>query len=51
MPMWAGLIHEDVEVVSLNERVDPQAITVDLPDENNFVPCTPREIPVRLLDE
>ena len=27
-PFWAGLIHEDVEIV--NPRVDPKWITVDL---------------------
>lgn len=44
-PIWAGLIHEDVEVVRFYERVDPQAITLDLPDEANMPTCEPREIP------
>ena len=43
--VWAGLIHEDVEVVRFNERADPQAITVDLPDDANLPECTPREVP------
>ena len=28
---WAGLIHEDVEISSINNRVDPHSITVDEP--------------------
>lgn len=50
-PMWAGLIHEDVEVSQFNSRVDPHAIQVDVPDEANMPACEPREIPVRTLDE
>ncbi|MEM8858568.1 MAG: hypothetical protein AAGD96_09615 [Chloroflexota bacterium] len=38
-PMWAGLIHEDVEVSQFNNRVDPKAILVDLPDPDNIQPC------------
>jgi len=44
-PMWAGLIHEDVEISEFNNRVDPQQILVDLPDEGNLQDCEPREIP------
>ena len=47
-PMWAGLIHEDVEISADNNRVDTQSIMIDLPDEENRQPCTPREAPVRL---
>jgi hypothetical protein len=43
--VWAGLIHEDVQVVTFNERVNPQAITVDMPDEANRPECAPREVP------
>ena len=46
-PVWAGLIHEDVEISADNNRVDTQAITIDLPDEGNRQPCPPREIPIR----
>ena len=46
-PMWAGLIHEDVEISADNNRVDTQAITIDLPDEGNRQLCAPREIPAR----
>lgn len=46
-PMWAGLIHEDVEISQLNNRVDPKAIQVDIADEQNQAPCEPREVPVR----
>lgn len=44
-PMWAGLIHEDVEISEFNNRVDPHAILVDLSDELNRDDCAPREIP------
>lgn len=46
-PMWAGLIHEDVAIAEFNNRVDPQAILVDLPDVANRPECEPRPIPVR----
>ena len=45
-PVWAGLIHEDVEISQFNNRVDPKSILVDIPDENNFVPCEERAIPI-----
>jgi hypothetical protein len=45
-PVWAGLIHEDVEISAVNNRVDPHAILVDLPDVDNMTPCQPRDIPV-----
>jgi len=44
-PMWAGLIHEDVEIAQFNNRVDPKAVQIDLPDEAHLQPCEPREIP------
>ncbi len=47
-PVWAGLIHEDVEVSQFNNRVDTQSILIDLPDENNFPTCPVRDIPVRI---
>ncbi len=50
-PMWAGLIHEDVEISEFNNRVDPQQILVDLPDEANQQACTPREIPLKNLSQ
>ena len=28
---WAGLIHEDVEVAEVNNRVDPELITIEEP--------------------
>ena len=28
---WAGLIHEDVEIAAINNRVDPHSITIDQP--------------------
>ena len=46
-PIWAGLIHEDVQITEFNNRVDPQAILVDMPDAANRQDCEPREIPVR----
>lgn len=50
-PVWAGLIHEDVEVSEFNARVDPASITVGLPDEGNLPQCEPREIPVRVRED
>lgn len=47
-PMWAGLIHEDVEVAQFNSRVDPHSILIDIPDPDNRPECEPREIPVRV---
>jgi len=47
-PVWAGLIHEDVEISQFNNRVDAQAILIDLPDENNFPTCPVRDIPIRI---
>jgi hypothetical protein len=48
-PMWAGLIHEDVEISEFNNRVDPHNVLVDMPDDQNLTPCEPREIPVRIV--
>jgi hypothetical protein len=36
-PMWAGLIHEDVQVV--NTRVDVQDILIDLPADHETRSC------------
>ncbi len=44
-PLWAGLIHEDVEISEFNNRVDPQSVLVDIPDSANMPQCPPREIP------
>ncbi|MFW5940251.1 MAG: hypothetical protein ACOCXI_00510 [Chloroflexota bacterium] len=46
-PMWAGLIHEDVEISEFNNRVDPQEILVDMPDAENQSDCEERDIPQR----
>lgn len=46
-PLWVGLIHEDVEISQFNNRVDPQGVLVDVPDDANLEPCEPREIPER----
>ncbi|NKQ34115.1 MAG: hypothetical protein HF973_00695 [Chloroflexi bacterium] len=46
-PMWAGLIHEDVEVAQFNARVDPHQILVDVPDAANRPECEPRDPPAR----
>lgn len=48
--VWAGLIHEDVQVVNAYERVDPQALTVDMPDEGNLPTCETREVPAWPVD-
>ena len=49
-PMWAGLIHEDVEISQFNNHVDPHAILIDIPDEANRVDCEARNIPLRIED-
>ena len=49
-PVWAGLIHEDVEISQFNNRVDPHEILIDLPDAENQVECEPREIPATRVD-
>lgn len=46
-PIWAGLIHEDVEISQFNSRVDPQEILVDIPDPDNLPVCPERPIPTR----
>jgi hypothetical protein len=46
-PMWAGLIHEDVAIAAFNNRVDPQAVTIEFPDPERIEPCPEREIPRR----
>jgi hypothetical protein len=43
--VWAGLIHEDVEISEFNNRVDPHEILVDMPDPGNLRQCEPRTIP------
>ena len=35
----------DGQLVTAYERVDPQALTVDMPDEGNMPECAPREVP------
>ncbi|MCA9969256.1 MAG: hypothetical protein KC425_03525 [Anaerolineales bacterium] len=44
-PLWAGLIHEDVEISEFNNRVDPQQVLVDLPDPAHVPDCEPRVPP------
>lgn len=44
-PVWAGLIHEDVEISQFNNRVDPHQILIDIPDEDNIFECQERPIP------
>jgi hypothetical protein len=44
-PLWAGLIHEDVEISQFNNRVDPHQVLVDIPDQDNFLECEPGIIP------
>ena len=50
-PIWAGLIHEDVEISEFNNRVDTQEMWVDLPDEGNLQACEPREIPLKNISQ
>lgn len=46
-PLWAGLIHEDVEISEFNNRVDPHEILVDVPDAANMPICPARPIPYK----
>jgi hypothetical protein len=46
-PMYAGLIHEDVEIAQFNDRVDPKAVNIDYPPAEQFDACEAREVPVR----
>jgi hypothetical protein len=52
-PLWAGLIHEDVEITELNDRVDVQDVLVDVPtplDPEQTEACEPRPVPTRELE-
>src|SRR5690606_3357507 len=42
-PVWAGLIHEDVEVAEVNRQVDTHLIQVDIPAGVEIEPCEERE--------
>jgi hypothetical protein len=44
-PMWAGLIHEDVEISEFNNRVDPHAVLVDVP--SSAPTCAERDVPLK----
>ncbi len=46
-PMYAGLIHEDVEIAQFNDRVDPKSVNIDYPPAEQFGQCEPREVPMR----
>ncbi|MCA9933480.1 MAG: hypothetical protein KC415_06125, partial [Anaerolineales bacterium] len=46
-PVWAGLIHEDVEISEFNNRVDSHSILVDIPDEAHISECPARDIPIK----
>jgi hypothetical protein len=53
-PLWAGLIHEDVEVTELNDRVDVQDVLVDIPtplDAEQTETCGPRPVPTRVPEQ
>ena len=50
-PVWAGLIHEDVRISQVNNRVDPKAILIEIPDPARIEPCAAREIPRRVENE
>ncbi len=42
-PVWAGLIHEDVEVAEVNRQVDTHQIQVDIPAGVEVEPCEERQ--------
>jgi hypothetical protein len=39
---WVGLIHEDVAISSVNNRVDPVYLTIGAADLDNPATCPPR---------
>lgn len=43
-PVWAGLIHEDVEISQFNNRVDPHDILIEFPSPAQEPECEPRDI-------
>lgn len=47
-PVWAGLIHEDVEISEFNNRVDPKQVLVDMPNPADVRPCEARELPEKV---
>ena len=49
-PMWAGLIHEDVEISQFNNRVGVKGITLDLPTDYESIVCEPRDIPIKIRE-
>ena len=44
-PIWAGLIHEDVEISQFNNRVDPHELLIDMPDADHAINCEERDVP------
>ena len=46
-PMWAGLIHEDVAISQLNDRVGRTGINIDYPSEEAWPACDERAAPTR----
>ena len=46
-PIWAGLIHEDVAISQLNDRVGRTGINIVYPDVEEWPACDAREVPVR----
>jgi hypothetical protein len=49
-PVWGGLIHEDVEISQFNNRVDPQAIILDLRMPVISLPAPRGKSPLALKD-
>ncbi len=47
-PIWAGLIHEDVAIAQLNDRVGRTGVNIEYPDGDEWEACEAREIPVRM---
>ncbi|MGB1252569.1 MAG: hypothetical protein ACPG8W_18275 [Candidatus Promineifilaceae bacterium] len=46
-PVWAGLIHEDVQISQFNNRVGAKGITLDLPADYESIDCGERPVPQR----
>ncbi|MDT8304489.1 MAG: hypothetical protein RRC07_01025 [Anaerolineae bacterium] len=46
-PVWAGLIHEDVDIAEVNQHVDTQQIRVEIPSGVEVPDCEQRTAPVQ----
>lgn len=48
-PVWAGLIHEDVDIAEVNQNVDTHQIRVEIPTGVDVPVCEERTAPIRAI--